>query len=66
VARPRAGRSGRSREEIEARAPAWAERTALDQGLPAKVRDPQTLASVAELFAQARQTGDRRDSSKRL
>jgi hypothetical protein len=38
----------------------------MDQGLPAKVSDRQTIAKVVELLAQARQTGVKRDSSKRL
>ena len=39
---------------------------ALDQGVPVKVSDPETIAKVAELLAQGRQTGVKRDSSKRL
>jgi hypothetical protein len=38
----------------------------MDQGVPVKVSDPETLARVGELLAQGRQKGVRRDSSKRL
>lgn len=41
----------------------------MDQGVPVKVTDRRVLAEVAELLglpAQTRQTGRRRDSSKRL
>jgi len=65
VARPPAGRSGPD-DDLTARARAWAERSRMDQGLPAKVSDRQAIAKVVELLAQARQTGVKRDSSKRL
>lgn len=64
MARPPAGRSGP--DDLEARAQAWAERSCLDQGVPLRLSDPQTVAQVAELLAQARQTARKRDSSKRL
>jgi hypothetical protein len=44
----------------------WVERTCAEQGIPAKLSDPQTIAKVAGLLAQGRQNGVRRDSSKRL
>jgi hypothetical protein len=65
VARPPAGRSGPD-GDWAARVDAWVKRSCLDQDVPLKVSDPQTLAKVAELLAQARQKADRRDSSKRL
>ena len=64
---PPAGRSGP--EELKERARACAEQSCLDQQLPAKVSDRRVLAEVADLLglsAQTRQTGRRRDSSKRL
>ena len=64
MARPPAGRSGL--DDLQARAQAWAERSCLDQGVPVRLSDPQTVAQVAELLAQARQTAERRASSKRL
>jgi hypothetical protein len=64
VGRPPAGRSGT--DDLKARAVAWVERTCMDQGVPVKLSDPLTLAKVAELLAQGRQTGTSRDSSKRL
>jgi hypothetical protein len=64
VGRPPAGRSGT--DDLQARARAWVERTCLDQGVPVKLSDPLALARVAEILAQGRQTGVRRDSSKRL
>ena len=64
MARPPAGRSGP--DDLEARAQAWAERSCLDQGVPLRLSDPQVVAQVAELLAQARQTARKRDSSKRL
>jgi hypothetical protein len=64
MARPPAGRSGP--DDLQARAQAWAERSCLDQGVPVRLNDPQAVAQVAELLAQARQTADRRVSSKRL
>ena len=65
MARPPAGRSGTD-EDLEARVIAWVERTCADQGVPVKLSDPLALAKIAELFAQGRQTGVKRDSSKRL
>jgi hypothetical protein len=53
-------------EDLRARAVAWVERTCAEQGVPVKLSDPLLLAKVAELLAQGRQTGSRRDSSKRL
>jgi hypothetical protein len=38
----------------------------MDQQVPVKLSDPSALAKVAELLAQACQTGVSRDSSKRL
>jgi hypothetical protein len=64
MGRQPAGRSGT--DDLRARAVAWVERTAAEQGVPVKLSDPLTLAKVAELLAQGRQTGDSRDSSKRL
>ena len=67
MARPRAGRSGP--EELRACARACAERSCADQGLPVKVTDRRVLAEVAGLLglpAQIRQTGRKRESSKRL
>jgi hypothetical protein len=64
VGRPPAGRSGTN--DLRARAMAWVERTCADQGVPVKLSDPLALEKVAELLAQGRQTGVKRDSSKRL
>ena len=64
MGRPPAGRSGT--EDLKARAQAWVEGTCLVQGVPVKLSDPLALAKVAELLAQGRQTGVKRDSSKRL
>jgi hypothetical protein len=64
VGRLPAGRSGA--DDLRARAVAWVERTCADQNVPVKLSDPLLLAKVAELLAQARQTGVSRDSSKRL
>jgi hypothetical protein len=64
VGRPPAGRSGTN--DLTAGAMAWVERTCMDQGVPVKLSDPLALEKVAELLAQGRQTGVRRDSSKRL
>ena len=58
------GRSGT--EELKARAVAWVEATCADQNVPVKLSDPVALDKVAELLAQRRQRGVRRDSSKRL
>jgi hypothetical protein len=66
VGRPPAGRSGAEAEKLAARARAWAERSCLDQGVPVRLSEPQAVARVAELLAQARQTGVSRVSSKRL
>lgn len=64
MAHPPAGRSGT--DDLKARAQAWVERTCLDQNVPLKLSDPLALDKVAELLAQGRQTGVKRDSSKRL
>ena len=53
-------------DDLAARARAWVERTCAEQGVPVKISDPQTIAKVAELLAQGRQKGVKRDSSKRL
>jgi hypothetical protein len=42
------------------------ERTCAEQDVPVKLSDPVALDKVAELLAQGRQAGVRRDSSKRL
>ena len=65
MGRPPAGRSGTD-DDLKARARAWVERTCLDQGVPVKLNDPLVLAKVAEILAQGRHTGVKRDSSKRL
>lgn len=64
MGRPPAGRSGT--DDLKARAIAWVERTCVDQGVPVKLSDPLALARVAEILAQGRQRGVKRDSSKRL
>lgn len=64
MGRPPAGRSGA--DDFLARAQAWVERTCMDQNVPVKLSNPHALDKVAELLAQGRQTGRRRDSSKRL
>jgi hypothetical protein len=64
MGRPRAGRSGT--DDLKARAIAWVERTCADQNVPVKLSDPLALAKVAEILAQGRQSGVKRDSSKRL
>lgn len=64
MGRPPAGRSGT--DDLKARAIAWVERTCADQNVPVKLSDPVALAKIAEILAQGRQTGVRRDSSKRL
>ena len=64
MGRPPAGRSGT--EDLKARAVAWVERTCVDQNVPVKLSDPLALDMVAELLAQGRQSGVKRDSSKRL
>jgi len=45
---------------------AWVERHCVDQGVPVKLSDPVAVEKVAELLAQGRKRGVRRDSSKRL
>jgi hypothetical protein len=64
-----AGRSGLD-ETLRARAQAWVERSCLDQNVSVKVTDPNVLMRIAELLGstatQERQTGRKRDSSKRL
>ena len=64
MGRQPAGRSGA--DDLKARAIAWVEQAAADQGVPVKLSDPLALARVAELLAQGRKTGSSRDSSKRL
>jgi hypothetical protein len=64
MGRQPAGLSGA--DELKARAIAWVERAAAEQGVPVKLSDPLALAQVAELLAQGRKTGSSRDSSKRL
>jgi hypothetical protein len=59
-----AGHSGT--DDLQARAAAWVEATCADQGVPVKLSDPLSLAKVAEMLAQGRQSGVSRDSSKRL
>jgi len=44
---------------------AWVERTCAAQGVPVVVTDPVTIAKVAALLAQTRQTGSTRSGSKR-
>ena len=54
------------KDDLKARAQAWAERCCLDQGLRFEIDDPQTLARIAELLgltAQRRKTARKRDSS---
>jgi hypothetical protein len=65
VARPPAGRSG-TNDDYAARVRAWLEASCADQGVPVKLSDPLALEKVAEILAQGRQTGRKRDSSKRL
>ena len=50
----------------EARVMRGSKRTCADQGVPVKLSDPIALEKVAEILAQGRQTGVKRDSSKRL
>jgi hypothetical protein len=64
MGRQPAGRSGA--DDLKARAVAWVEQAAAEQGVPVKLSDPLALARVAELLAQGRKTGSSRDSSKRL
>lgn len=58
-------------EDLRSQARAWAEQTALAQGLPAQVERADVLRDIAQLLglraaAQARQTGASREGSKRL
>ena len=59
-----AGRSGA--KDYKARAIAWVEHHCADQNVPVKLSDPLALAKVAEILAQGKKRGVRRDSSKRL
>jgi hypothetical protein len=45
---------------------AWVERHCADQSVPVKLSDPLALEKVAEILAQGRKRGVKRDSSKRL
>jgi hypothetical protein len=45
---------------------AWVERHCADQNVPVKLSDPLALEKVAEILAQGRKRGVKRDSSKRL
>ena len=54
------------KDDLKIRAVAWVEATCADQDVPVKLTDPVALDKVAELLAQGRQSGVRRDSSKRL
>jgi len=68
MGRQPAGRSG-TEDELKARARAWAEHWCLVQELPFTITDRRALVQIAELMglaAQSRNTGRRRDSSKRL
>ncbi len=56
-------------EEFEERVRVWVERSCAEQGVPFKVTDRRVVAQVAEPLRarpQSRQTGVKRDSSKRL
>jgi hypothetical protein len=67
MGRQPAGRSGT--DDLRARAVAWVQRSCVDQGLPLTISDREGLAAIAELLGwppQKRQTGRKRDSSKRL
>lgn len=67
MGRQPAGRSGA--DDLRARAIAWVERSCADQGVPLTISDREALAAIAELLdlpGQRRQTGRRRESSKRL
>ena len=64
MGRQPAGHSGT--DELKARAIGWVERACADQNVPVKLSDPLALDKIAELLAQGRRTGVRRDSSKRL
>ena len=59
-----AGRSGT--KDYKARAIAWVEAHCADQNVPVKLSDPLALEKVAEILAQVRKRGVKRDSSKRL
>lgn len=59
-----AGHSGP--DELAARAVAWVERHCAEQQIPVKLSDPVTVAAVVSVLAQARKSGVKRDSSKRL
>jgi hypothetical protein len=62
-----AGHSGADDEAAyQARVRAWVERTCAEQGVPVKIADPLTLRKIGDILNQARQRGDKRDSSKRL
>lgn len=64
MGRPPAGPSGT--DDLKTRAHAWAERTCMDQHVPLKLSDSLAIEKVAVVLNQGRQTGVRRDSSKRL
>jgi hypothetical protein len=53
-------------DDLKARALARVERHCADQNVPVKLSDPLALEKVAELLAQGRKRGVRRDSSNRL
>ena len=61
-------------DELREAAHRWAEETAVAQGLPPKVMDLEVLRDVCELLGlrepetpvQTRQTGRKREGSKRL
>ena len=42
--------------ELRKQAQAWAERTAVEQGLPPKVEDPVVIARVATIFRESEPT----------
>ncbi len=65
MARQPAGPTGPS-DDLKARAHAWVVRTCGEQGISPKLTDPLLIEKLAELFAQARKAGVKRDSSKRL
>jgi hypothetical protein len=45
---------------------AWVEHHCVDQNVPVKLSDPLALEKVAEILAQGKKRGVKRDSSKRL
>jgi hypothetical protein len=45
---------------------AWVERHCADQNVAVKLADPLALEKVAEILAQGKKRGVKRDSSKRL